>query len=162
MAIKKKKTVKKKVITSERALKTIDAAITDLTEMVSLTAQAVIEKSTEKKRLLTSAKRLAKKRATLARKIKTAAGKFKKEATAANKKIVALLKKEHASLKKELLKLTARKSQSAKELAALKLSSKRASAYKKAISASDKVLNKPKKKRRVAKKKVAGSKTSSR
>jgi len=156
MAVKKKKVANKKTITSASALKTIDGAITNLTAVVSSTASAIAELSKEKKTLLTAAKRLARKRATLVRKKKVAASKLKKDATAANKKLVDGLTKEIATIKKEALKVAAHKSRITEELAALKVSSKRVVAYAKAISAADKMLNKPKKKRRLSKKTVSG------
>ena len=82
------------------------------------------------------------------KKVKTAAKRVKKDANAANKKAVKVIKKDIAIVKKDIAKLKTVKSAVSEELASLKLASKRAAAYAKSVASADKVLNKPKKKRR--------------
>ena len=66
---------------------------------------------------------------------------------------MTVIKKDVAAIKKEAEKVNKLKAAAYEELAVLKAASKRAVAYAKGVTAADKALNKPKKKRR--KKKAA-------
>ena len=150
MATKKKA---KKTVKGVTHLKTVDSAIDNINDVAAAATKAVIATEKEYKKLAKTAKSINKKRASLMKKVKTATNKMKKDANAANKKAVATIKKDIAAIKKEVAKHKSVKTVVSEELAALKLASKRAAAYAKAVTGADKVLNKPKKKKR--KKKTA-------
>ena len=73
---------------------------------------------------------------------------MKKDASVANKKALAAIKKDVAAIKKEAEKVKKMKLAVSDELATLKAASKRAIAYAKGVTAADKALNKPVKKKR--------------
>ena len=150
MAIKKKvnKTVK-----GATHLKAVDSAIASINDVAATATKAVIATEKEYKKLVKAAKSMNKKRAALMKKAKTATNRMKKDTSTANKKMVSVIKKDIAAIKKELAKHQSVKSVVSEELATLKLASKRAVAYTKVVVGADKVLNKPKKKKR--KKKAA-------
>lgn len=154
MATKKtaKKKTAKKIITSTSSLKSVDAAIASVTDMAAATAAAVATVGKENSKLLAQAKRLGKKRASLMKKKKTAANRLKKDPSADNRKAASAIDKELVTVRREATKVAAQKSKVGEELKALKSVSRRAAAYSKAITQADKVLNKPKKKRRVRRK----------
>ena len=150
MATKKKA---KKTVKGATHLKTVDSAIASINDVAAAATNAVITTEKEYKKLAKTAKSINKKRASLMKKVKTATNRMKKDASAANKKAVAVVKKDIAAIKKEIDKHQSMKSAVSEELATLKSASKRAVAYAKAVTGADKVLNKPKKKKR--KKKAA-------
>ena len=138
----------KPVVKAAALDKMINASTESLSKACGNAATAVTKKSAEAKKLLAEVKRHTRKKATLTKRNKTAAAKLKKDANAANKKAVAGVAKELKATKAALDKARASKAVVMTELAALKVSSKRLTAYTKAIAAADKVLNKPAKKRR--------------
>ncbi len=147
---------KTKTIIKAAALdKTIDTSTDALNVACSSADSAVTAKTAEAKKLTAEVKRFTKKKTTLTKRNKTAAAKVKKDANAANKKAAASVAKDVKATKSALDKARANKAVVAEELAALKAASKRLTAYTKAISAADKVLNKvakkKKKKRKTAK-----------
>ena len=150
MAVKKKSIKDVKGAASHKA---VDSAVATINDIAASATNAVIAVDKEYKKLQKTAKSLSRKRATLMRKTRTAAKRLKKDVSVANKKAVAVIKKDVAAVKKEAEKVNKLKSTVSEELAALKAASKRAVAYAKSVTAADKVLNKPKKKRR--KKKAA-------
>ena len=150
MAIKKKA---KKMVKGAAHLKAVDSAIAGINDLAAVATKAVIATEKEYKKLVKTAKSMNKKRASLMKKVKAATNRMKKDASAANKKAVAVIKKDIATIKKEIARHNLKKSAVAEELATLKSASKRAVAYAKAVTGADKVLNKPKKKKR--KKKAA-------
>jgi len=107
----------------------------------------------DRKKLLAENKRLAKKRALLGRKKKATANRLKKTPNAENRKEANLINKELAAIKKASDKARAVSTVNADKLKGVKTSLKQASAYVSVIEKADKVLNKPKKKKR-AKKRV--------
>jgi len=111
-------------------------------------AKAIATRSGEAKKLLAESKRISKKRAVLIRRKKTTSMKLKKVADAATRKILRDVEKELAAIKKVGEKVRASKSSLAEELKGLKENQKRAAAYLKVIEKADKILNKPKKKKR--------------
>jgi len=143
----------KPVVKAAALDKTINASIDSLTKACSDAVTAVAKKTAEAKKLLAEVKLHLKKKATLTKRSKAATAKLKKDTNAANKKAVAAIAKELKSTKAALDKARASKTVVLTELAALKVSSKRLTAYTKVISATDKALNKPAQKRR--KKRVA-------
>ncbi len=143
----------KPVVKAAALDKKITASTDSLTKACGDAVIAVTAKTAENKKLTAEIKRHAKKKAVLTKRRKATAAKLKKIANAENKKSVAAVTKEMKSVQSALDKARASKSAVSTELAALKASSKRLTAYTKAISAIDKVLNKPVKKKR-AKKKV--------
>jgi len=150
VAIKKKAKQAVKGITH---LKAVDAAVAGINDLAAVATKAVIATEKEYIKLAKTAKSMNKKRASLMKKVKSATNRMKKDVSAANKKAVAVIKKDIAAIKKEIARHNSVKSAVAEELATLKSASKRAVAYAKAVTGVDKVLNKPKKKKR--KKKAA-------
>ena len=150
MATKKKA---KKTVKGATHLKVVDSAIDSINDVAAAATKAVIATEKEYKKLTKAAKSVNKKRASLMKKAKIAANRMKKDASSANKKAVSVIKKDIAAIKKELAKHKSVKTVVSEELATLKSASKRAVAYAKVVAGADKVLNKPKKKKR--KKKAA-------
>jgi len=111
-------------------------------------AKAIASRSAEAKKLLAESKRISKKRAILIRRKKTTSMKLKKVADAATRKILRDVEKELAAIKKVGEKVRASKTSLAEELKGLKENQKRAATYLKVIEKADKILNKPKKKKR--------------
>lgn len=145
MASKKKST---KTVTSAASIKVIEGALAGLADVASASAKAVVAVTKENKSLAAAAKRLGKKRSSLSKKKKSAAAKVKKESNAANKNALKSIDKELAVVKKEADKVKGQKATVSTELTGLKLASKRATAYAAALTKTDAILNKPKKKRR--------------
>jgi len=150
MALKKKA---KQMVKGAAHIQAVDSAIASINALAAGATKAVIATEKEYKKLLKTAKSMNKKRASLMKKVKAATNRMKKDASAANRKAVAVIKKDIAAIKKEIARHNSVKSAVAQELATLKSASKRAVAYAKAVTGADKVLNKPKKKKR--KKKAA-------
>ncbi len=111
-------------------------------------AKAIASRSAEAKKLLAESKRISKKRAILIRRKKTTSMKLKKVADAATRKILRDVEKELAAIKKVGEKVRASKTSLAEELKGLKENQKRAATYLRVIEKADKILNKPKKKKR--------------
>jgi len=146
---------KKAVVKSAAMAKTLESALAGLAVVCENGGKAVDSRAKDGKKLAASSKRLSKKRATLAKRKKTVAAKLKKDATADNRNALKAVVKEMAAVAKEAASVKKAKDANNAELSGLRASVKCANAYAKGIAAADKVLNKPKKKRR--KKKVAKS-----
>lgn len=144
MAVKKKKTVAKAAVVA----KSLENALVNLEAAFESGTKAVAERSQTGSQLAKSVARLTKKQATLVKRKKLAAARVKKEASADNKKALRDVTKELDDVKKELGKVKTPKDANNAELSHLRASLKRATAYRKAIAAVDKGLNKPKKKSR--------------
>jgi len=145
--------VKAKPVVNAAALdKTINTSVEALTQATSAANDAVVKKSAEAKKMLAEINRHLKKKATLTKRNKTASAKLKKEANATNKSAVAAVVKELTATNAALTKVRTSKAAVLTELALLRSSSKRLNAYTKAITAADKIINKPAKKRRIVKK----------
>lgn len=159
MVAKKKKVSKKALIAKGAALeKLVSSSVDQLAAAAENVSKAVVTRSGESKKLLAENKRLNKKLAALAKRKKAAEKKLRATPDAANRKVLASVGKELVSIKKLVQKNKVEKVTLAEELATLKLSHKRASAYAKALATADKQLNKPvkkKKRRKVAKSKTA-------
>lgn len=110
--------------------------------------------SKDRKKLVADSRRLAKKRAVLTKKKTAASKRLKNTPNAENRKAVSSVTKELATVKKDGEKARAAAATNTEELKAVKASLKQAAAYVSVIEKADKILNKPKKKRR-AKKRVA-------
>lgn len=148
------KAVKKSIIISSVAVeKTTDTSLSNLDKVCKDAAAAVETKTKEAKKLAIEIKRLSKKRAALMKRKKTAAAKLKKDAGAENRKVLKAVEKDIAQTAKELNKLKPAKVSVSEELVALKAGCKRVTAYVSAIEKTDKILNKPIKKRKKVKKK---------
>lgn len=139
---------KKKVASSASVNKKISSAVESLAAAWGDVQDAVATRSKAAKKMTAEVKKLSKKHATLAKRKKTAAAKHKKTATGETRKALNAVTKEIAAVKKVLSKARIEKSVHAAELAALKAGHRVAAAYTKVIEKADKVLNKPKKKRR--------------
>jgi len=107
--------------------------------------------SRDKKKLVAEKRRLAKKRTVLTKKKTAASARLKKTPNAETRKAVATITKELAAIKKTGDQTRAVASANAEELKAVKATLKQATAYLAVIEKADKILNKPKKKRRTKK-----------
>jgi hypothetical protein len=130
----------------------INTSVDALSKANSEANAAVTKRSAEAKKLLAEVRRHLKKKTTLTKRSKTASAKLKKDANAANRKAVATITKELKTTQSALDKARTGKAVVLTELASLRIASKRLNAYSKAIASCDKALNKPAKKRRIAKK----------
>lgn len=142
------KKAKKSVAKSASVEKVIGNAMTALAAANSDGEKAVATLSKIAKKLTTEGKRLSKKRATLTKRKKATTTKVKKDGSADAKKLLKATIKELNAVKKDAAKSLAAKTANNAELKGLKVSAKRTKAYLAVIAKADKVLNKPKKKRR--------------
>lgn len=139
----------KKAVTKSAAVeKSLTSAIENLTAACVDGEKAIDVRSKESKKLALQVRKLSKKRTTLMRRKKAAAGKVRSAPSAEARKVLRDTTKEAALVGKELTKAKAEKSVVSTELAALKANQRIAGAYMKVIEKADKVLNKPKKKRK--------------
>lgn len=145
----------KPVVKSAAVEKTVEAALTSLTAVSESCVTAIALRSKDAKSNTAESKHLAKKRAILMKRKKGAASKVKKDPSAANKKAVKDIEKELATVVKLSAKLKPAKVSNAAELVALKTNQKKLAAYVKGIEQADKALNKPKKKKRKSKRRMA-------
>ncbi len=146
---------KKTVIKNTALVKTTETALANL-ETANANAEKALAAATKKnKQSSAEGKRLSKKRVALIKRNKTAALRLKKDPVAANKKALNDIAKELAAVRKDAAKNKIVRAADYAELSDLRISCRRLAAYTKAITAADKVLNKPKKKVRRRKKKSA-------
>mgnify|MGYP003624287049 CR=1 FL=1 len=139
---------KKKIIKNAALAKVIDSSLTNLEAATANGAKALALATKNSKQSAAEGKRLSKKRVTLIKRRKTASAKVQKDPIAANKKALSAVDKELAAIRKAAAKNKIVKAANFEELSGLRVSCRRLSAYNKAITAADKVLNKPKKKTR--------------
>ncbi|VAX08620.1 hypothetical protein MNBD_GAMMA25-871 [hydrothermal vent metagenome] len=136
------------VMKSAALEKLVSGAMGDLESASNDGAQAIATCSNESKKMLAESKRISKKRALLTRRKKAASIKLKKAPAADTRKALRDVEKELTTVKRMADKLKPAKASLAEELKGLKEGQKRASAYLKVIVRADKILNKPKKKKR--------------
>ncbi len=142
----------KPVISAADLDKTINTSTEALSKACGAANTAVTKKIAEAKKISTNISRLLKKKATLTKRSKAAVTRHKKSPIAANKKSMDTVAKELKLTQEALGNARAGKIVVLEELSTLRSTAKRVNAYTKAISAADKVLNKPVRKRRVIKK----------
>jgi len=142
------KSKKATVMKSAALEKLVSGSMNNLQVACDDGAKAVATRSSEAKKLLAESKRISKKRAILIRRKKTTALKLKKVADAATRKALREVEKELTAIKKMTDKVRIGKSALAEELKGLKENQRRAATYLKVIEKADKILNKPKKKKR--------------
>ncbi|MFO7603930.1 MAG: hypothetical protein R6X06_08965 [Gammaproteobacteria bacterium] len=138
----------KKIVKASSLANTIKNATENLAAAASDGEAAASQLGSERKKLVAESKRFAKKRATLTKRKQTAASRLKKTPNADNRKALTAVSKELASVKKAGDKARAAAAANNEELKAVKTSLRQATAYLNVIEKADKVLNKPKKKRR--------------
>jgi len=138
----------KSIVKNDVVDKAVNTAMSTLSNAGVECTRSIAAATKLAKTYLSAAKRLSKKRATLLKRKKSAAARLKKTANAINRKALKTVEKELNSVKKELGKLMPVKSANALELASLKASLKRIAAYTGVLDKADKILNKPKKKKR--------------
>jgi hypothetical protein len=138
----------KKVVKNDAIEKSVNAVMSTLSDAGVDCAKSILVCTKDAKSNLAASKRLSKKRAALSKRKRTAAARLKKTPNADNRKALKAVEKELAGVKKEIDKLTPVKSANSAELAALKVTARRINAYTTVLDRADKVLNKPKKKRR--------------
>lgn len=149
------KVAKKANIKSSAVEKTIDTAVSNMTQVCEDAAKAVADQTKEAKKLLLESRRASKKRATLMKRKKTATNRLKKDPTADNRKALKAVEKEIALVSKGLVKTRADKAAVTAELAALRANFKRVKTYLGVIGKADRALNQHKKRKPRAKKKVS-------
>ena len=148
-------TQKRPIAKSAAVEKNITVALEKLGAASTDGDKAVAARSKISKQLNTESRRLNKKRGVLLRRGKVAAAKAKATPNAEARKALRETASELAAVRKALAKNKAAKAVNTPELAALKAAQRQATAYGKAIAQADKVLNKPKKKRRKRARKAA-------
>ena len=145
-------TRKKTIAKSAAVEKNIATSLEKLAAACTDGDKAVAARSKVAKQLNREASRLNKRRGLLLRRTKAAAKKASTSPGAETRKALRAATAELAATRKAIAKVRAAKAVNSPELAALKAASRQANAYAKAIGQADKVLNKPKKKRRKARK----------
>jgi hypothetical protein len=144
MAVKKKTLVAKAVMVE----KSLENALVNLEAAFESGTKAAAERTQTGSQLAKLVARLSKKRAALMKRKKLAKTRVEKEASVDNKKALRDVTKELDTIKKELDKAKIAKDANNAELTPLRVALKRATAYRKGVTAADKALNKPKKKSR--------------
>ena len=136
--------VKTKPVIKAAALeKTITTSIEALSKASDAAGTAVTKKIAENNKLQIEIGRHLKKKTILTKRSKAAVTKYKKSPDAASKKSIDAIAKELNLIQVALKKARASKVLVLAELVALRAATKRLSAYTRAITAADKVLNKP-------------------
>jgi hypothetical protein len=141
-----KKATKKRIASSASIDKKIGTAVETLQAVYGDVTKAVVTRSAAAKKLTRETRSLSKKRATLVKRKRTATNRVRKTPSAETRKALRTVTAELNAVSKVLPKSREQKAANAQELASLKASLKRASAYLKEIAKADKVLNKPRKK----------------
>jgi hypothetical protein len=137
---------KKSIAKSAAVEKGLADAMERLAKTFAAGDQAVDIRTKDGKKFSVAVKRLSKRKATLGKKKKTAGNRVKKDPTRDNKAALRAVVKDLTTTTRDLTKAQAVKKVNATELAALKATHKRSSAYMKAVGSADKVLNKAPKK----------------
>ncbi len=150
MAVKKKPVIKNAALA-----KVIDTSLANLEAATANGAKALALATKKSKQSSAEGKRLSKKRVALIKRSKTAAAKVKKDPVAANNNALKTVVKELAAIRKEVAKNKIVRVANFEELSGLRVNCRRLATYGKALTAADKVLNKPKKKTRRRKTKAA-------
>lgn len=142
--------VRKKALPTKSAViaNTIESAVSNLESALQKANAAVTARSSESKKLMTEARRLKKRRVAQMGKKKRAMAANKKDSTAATRKAVKTATSELAATNKALLKSTSARRTVLQELSGLKESQKKLKVYVKGLTAADRQLAKPKKKRK--------------
>jgi len=146
---------KKKIAKGEALVTAVDSAISVLINIASNTAKSIAIVDSDNKKFTKEAKRLSKKKAILLKKKKNAAIRVKRSPIADNKKALKAIEKELAAVTKESSKILGQKSAVLEELTTLKLVAKRTTTYNRSLATADKILNKPKAKKKKGVKKPA-------
>lgn len=146
---KKKTTAKKKTPAKSTSLEAkVASAIQHLEDVAAHGDVAVNLRSAASKKLSNLSSRLSKKRAALMKRKKIITAKMKTAPTPDLRKLLRDIEKEVKTVTRDLTKARAEKSGHTVELAGLKEHLKKATTYLKHIGHADKILNKPKKKRK--------------
>lgn len=145
------KAKKKTVVKSASVDKSIAVAVNSLMSVCDVSSGAVASRADDAKKFTAESKRLVKKKTALAKRKKMTAAKLKKDSSAANRKMLKDIDKELTLITKAGAKNRAEKTANSEELSGLQMGFKKASTYMKAIEKADKILNKPKKKKKKVK-----------
>lgn len=134
---------KKRAIAKSTAVtKNIEAALTSLEVARAASDAAVAKRSKDGKGLAAATKRLSKKRAVLAKRKALSAKRAKATPSGETRKALRAVIKELATTKSQLAKARLAKGINAVELKAMKAAQRRATAFSKAVSKAEAVLNK--------------------
>ena len=139
---------KKPVAKNAAIAKTIDTSVYNLEVALDNATKAVTVRSKESKKLLSDSRRLRKRRTTLMNKKKRAIAADKRNSTADSRKTIRSLTSELNATKKLIDKTTKTRQAILEELAGLKDSYKMLSGYVKGIYATDRAIERSKKKKR--------------
>ena len=149
MAAKKKPVTRNSVIA-----KSIDTAVSNLEAALEKANKAVVARSTESKKLLNESRRLRKRRMTHMNRKKRAVAADKKNSTGDTRKALRAVTSELNATNKAITKATTTRQAVLEELAGLKDSQKMLSGYVKGIYATDRAIERAKKKKKTGKKRV--------
>lgn len=138
--------VSKKIIKNSALTKVIVSSLTNLEAATIAGSKALLHATKKSKQSSTEGKRISKKRITLIKRRKAAATKSRNNPIAANKKALNIIDKELADTRKAAAKNKSARAVLFEELSGLRINCRRLIAYNKALTVTDKILNKPKKK----------------
>ncbi len=137
--------VSKKTIKNSALAKVIISSLTNLEAATIAGSKALVLATKKSKQSSAEGKRLSKKRITLIKRRQRMAS---KEISLENKKALNIIDKELATIRKAAAKNKSVRTVLFEELSGLRINCRRLIAYNKALVATDKLLNKPKKKTR--------------
>lgn len=141
----------KKVIKSSALSSKVTSMLEALAAAQKEGELAVASLTKDRKKLTAESKRLSKKKSVLSKRKAAAAKRLKKTPGADNRKALSAVTKELTQITAASAKARAESAANLEELNLVKASLKQATAYSASIAKADKVLNKPKKKRRAKK-----------
>jgi exonuclease VII small subunit len=139
---------RKSVAKCSAVVKSLESSMASLDGALAASEKAVAARSKDAKKLTSVVKRLSKKRTTLSKRKRLATARLKKSPGGDTRTALRSVVKDLTATTKELVRSRTAKAANAEELTPLKAAFRRASAYSTAIGKIDRVLSKPKKKRR--------------
>ncbi len=143
MAARKKKPVTRNSVIA----KTLESSVSNLVAALVKVDKAVTVKSSQSKKMMNETRRLKKRRLSQMGKKKRAIAADRKGSTGATRKIVRSITAELGATKKALVKTTAARQAVLQELTGLNDSQKKLRAYVKGITAADRKMARPKRRR---------------
>ena len=139
---------KKPVTRNSVIANSLDNAVFNLEAALEKANKAVVARSTESKKLLNESRRLRKRRTTQMNRKKRAIVADKKNSTGDTRKAIRAVTSELNATNKALMKATSTRQAVLEELAGLKHSQKMLSGYVKGIYATDRAIERAKKKKK--------------
>jgi len=139
---------KKPVIKNTALVRVIDTSLANLETATTNGVKALALATKKSKQSATEGRRLNRKRVALIKRRIATGKKAKKNPDAATKKALTVVNRELAAIRKAVAKNKIVKAANFEELSGLRVSCRRLAAYMKTLAATDRILNKPKKKTR--------------